>query len=97
MTVQEIENLKRFPKGKFVVSAGDKATMTLCRIPYKKNKRNETKYIYEGNVHYVYTNGKEYRTDFRERTLKQTLQKTMLYFKSRNNQIIRRKQNAKLV
>lgn len=88
MTINELKEMKRFPKDKAVVSAAEKAVITICRIPHSVDKKGKVKYIYEGQVHFVYANGKQYRTDFRESSLKLTIKKTMQSFEQRNKQML---------
>jgi DNA polymerase III alpha subunit (gram-positive type) len=88
MKIQEIKEMKRFPKNEVVVSASDKAMITISKTVYKLNKKGKKIFIYEGNVHFVYENGKQYRTDFREKSLKKTIEKTLECFDQRNKQML---------
>jgi len=87
MTIEELRKMKKFPQGKTAVSASDKALVVISKTEHTVNKKGKKKFIYQGEVHFIYENGIQYRTDFREKTLKLTIKKTMECFDQRNKQM----------
>jgi hypothetical protein len=88
MTINELKEMKRFPKDLTQVEVKDQAKLVIKKFSMKssKTKRNIINYI--GVVSFVYENGKEYSYTYAKKTLKETIKVSIEGFEQRNNQML---------
>ena len=86
MTLKQIREMKRFPKGKNIVSVKDKAELLIFREEHK-TKTGRKSFMYTGRTIFVYENGKTYEIDVKGKGLQKVIEKSLIKFEQRNKQM----------
>lgn len=94
MTINELKEMKRFPKDLTEVEVKDQAKLVIKKFSMKSSKTKRNIISYMGIVSFVYENGKEYSYTYAKKTLKETIKGSIEMFEVRNNQMLNYKKRG---
>lgn len=88
MTVEELKELKVFPKDSKEIFVVDRASIKITRQPIPSKNKSKQRFKYKGVVGFTYINKENYTDLYETRSLKGIIEKTLRGFEQRNRQMI---------